>query len=221
MKDKNLLKRVGKLGYPLFESEEAMDANATLADVVKSRDLRLWEGFPVLLANSAEKGLFDYSKVKGYLTPTETMNLDSVMIMSLALYSVLNLQFSWADKFQQPFSQDKKEELADTCTKLNKGLDFKVGPYVMSAQRVKDAFNNYFRDTYTALNDLVSMKEESGLEYSLSQVFSAKQRELFLKKFKREKMSKTEKEYFSRVVKKKVLALANPELHRLARSLLE
>jgi hypothetical protein len=59
------------------------------------------------------------------------------------------------------------------------------------------------------------------LEYSLSQVFSPKQKELFLKKLKREKLTKTEKEYFSRAVKKKVLALANPELHRLSQKLLD
>jgi len=35
------------------------------------------------------------------------------------------------------------------------------------------------------------------------------------------KLSKTETEYFSRVVKKKLLALANPDLHRLARRLIE
>ena len=34
-------------------------------------------------------------------------------------------------------------------------------------------------------------------------------------------MTKTEQEYYSRSVKKKVLALANAELHSLARKLLE
>jgi hypothetical protein len=34
-------------------------------------------------------------------------------------------------------------------------------------------------------------------------------------------MTKTETEYFSRTVKKKVVALANPELQRLAQKLLE
>jgi hypothetical protein len=34
-------------------------------------------------------------------------------------------------------------------------------------------------------------------------------------------LTKTEKEYFSRAVKKKVVALANAELHRMAQQLLE
>jgi len=86
---------------------------------------------------------------------------------------------------------------------------------------IKTVFNNYFNQTQNKLNELLSVKDELRLEYSLSQVFSPKQKELFLKKLKGEKLTKTEKEYFSRAVKKKVLALANPELHRLSQKLLE
>ncbi len=60
------------------------------------------------------------------------------------------------------------------------------------------------------------MKSEFDMEYSLSQMFSKKQKELFMKRLKGEKMTKTEREYYSRTVRKKVLALANPELHKLA-----
>jgi hypothetical protein len=59
------------------------------------------------------------------------------------------------------------------------------------------------------------------LEYALSQVFSPKQKELFRKKLDGLPLSKTEKEYYSRTVKKKVVALANAELHRLAQKLME
>lgn len=90
----------------------------------------------------------------------------------------------------------------------------------MSAKRLKSVFNNYFRKKSEGLHDLLSAKEDMGLEYAMSQVFSPKQKELFLKKLKGEVLTKTEKEYFSRAVKKKVLALANTDLHRLSRKLL-
>ncbi len=67
---------------------------------------------------------------------------------------------------------------------------------------------------------LLLMKQELGLEHALVQVFSPKQKDLFLKKLKGEKLTKTEREYFSRSVKKKILALSNPELHSLAQRLL-
>ncbi|MBU4205137.1 hypothetical protein KKH26_03115 [Patescibacteria group bacterium] len=229
MVNKKLLERLRKLGYPLFETEETHDANATLAEVVKSKDFRLWEGFPVVLANSAEKGLFDYDLVRSYLQDsTDKGYLRSLLLMSLALYRALNIKFSWADRFYKNLSSKDKKQFNDFLKKLKEGQDFKVLGHdmprdagcVMSGQRLKQAFNNYFNQVRSELGELLSTKEELGLEYALSRVFSPKQKELFLKKLKGERLTKTEKEYFSRVVKKKVLALANPELHRLAERLL-
>lgn len=222
VKPANLFRRLRGLGFPLFETEEAEDANLTLADVAKSRDLRLWEGFPVVLATAAEKGLFDYDKVKGYAKKThEKAHLASLMAMSLALYHAFGLNFSWTDKLYKSLNGDKKKEYAKFTGLLKKDSNFAVGGYEVSGRRLKAVFNNYFNNAPSKLNDLLSAKEEFGLEYALSQVFSPKQKELFLKKLKGEKLTKTEKEYFSRAVKKKVSALANPELHRLSQKLLE
>ena len=222
MSEKNLFKRAGELGYPLLESEGAVDVNRTLADVVKSKNLRLWEGFPVLFANSAERRLFSYNDVEKHLKKsTDKRCLMSLMVMSLALYKILKLKFSWATVMHRSLSQDRKTRVTELYGRLGRYKDFKVGNKLMSAQRVKNAFMNYFGQSQAALDNLAGMKDELGVEYFLSQVFSPKQKELFLKRLKREKLSKTEKEYFSRAVKKKVLALANPELHRLARKILE
>ncbi len=110
MNSNNLLKRLSVLGFPLLENEESPDANAALADMAKSKDLRLWEGFPVVLANSAEKGLFNYDTVKRRLrSPADKTYLDSLMAMSLALYKTLNLKFLWADKFYKTLSLNKKK----------------------------------------------------------------------------------------------------------------
>lgn len=217
----NLSKRLSMLGFPLLEVEESQDANSTLVDVVKSKDLRLWEGFPVILANSMEKGLFNYDSAKRYLKNSfDESYLDTLIIMSLALYEVLNLKFSWANKFYRSLQNNQKKKFDNFVKKLKKNRDFKVVGHVMLSQRLKSTFNSYFSQGQSRLNDLLSIKEQFDLEYSLSQVFSSKQKELFLKKLKGEKLTKTEKEYFSRVVKKKVVALANPELHRLSQKLL-
>lgn len=217
----NLSKRLSMLGFPLLEVEESQDANSTLVDVIKSKDLRLWEGFPVILANSMEKGLFNYDMAKRYLKNSfDKSYLDTLIIMSLALYEVLNLKFSWANKFYRSLQNNQKKKFDNFVKKLKKNRDFKVVGHVMLSQRLKSTFNSYFSQGQSRLNDLLSIKEQFDLEYSLSQVFSSKQKELFLKKLKGEKLTKTEKEYFSRVVKKKVVALANPELHRLSQKLL-
>ena len=221
MKDKNLLKRLRKLGFPLFETEEAEDANLTLADVVRSRDLRFWEGFPVVLATSANNGLFDYNKTVASLKKVfDKPLLGSLVAMSLALYKDLGLSFPWADSLRGLLRPEKKDEYAAYLAAFQKGDDLNVGGRMMSSARLTSLFNNYYRKESEGLRDLLSAKEDLGLEYALSQVFSPKQKELFLKKLKGEVLTKTEKEYFSRAVKKKVAALANAELHRLARKLL-
>ena len=56
---------------------------------------------------------------------------------------------------------------------------------------------------------------------TVSQLFTPKQTELFRRKLEGLPMTKTEQEYYSRSVKKKVVALANAELHDMARKLLE
>lgn len=222
MKNDNLLKRLGALGFPLLDVEKEEDANLTLADLVKSRDLRLWEGFPVVLANSAEKGAFDYNNTQGYLKGAlDKLHLGLLMALSLALYKTLNLRFPWEDKLYMFLNKEGQRQYENYLKALKDNRDLYVHNRLMSSQRVKATFNNYFRQAQATLNDLLSVKDELGFEYALSQVFSPKQKELFLKKLRNEKLTKTEREYFSRTVKKRVLALANPELHRLSQKLLQ
>jgi hypothetical protein len=68
MNDRKLLTSLSKLGFPMFEPSEEPDINEILAEVVKSHDTRLWEGFPVLLANAAESYQFTPEQVKQQLT---------------------------------------------------------------------------------------------------------------------------------------------------------
>ena len=213
-----LLDRVASLGFPLMEAQKDVDANTTLAEVVQNGELRLWEGFPVLLMNSAERKLFDYAAAKKHLKPAEKNTLDRLLLMSLVLYKTLDLKFSWAKKLLHnlPFSpQEFRKQVRDF---KNKGY-FKSETMFLPANRLTTTFQNYFQENLLRSNDTLTSKEEFGLEYALSQVFSPKQKELFLKKLHGENLSKTEKEYYSRSVRKKVTALANENLHRLVKSL--
>lgn len=222
MKNDNLLKRVSDLGFPLFEVEEDKKVNLTLSDMVKTKDLRLWEGFPVVLANSAEKGLFDYEKVNLYLKkPVDKACLTELLALSLALYKFFNLKFTWTDGLYKSLADTGKKTSERFLDSLKNSDELQVSNHEMSTHRLKAVFTNYFSQSQARLSELVSVKNELGLEYALSQVFSPKQKELFFKKLKREKLTKTEKEYFSRAVKKKILALANTELHSLSQKLLE
>jgi len=219
MKKTTLLKKVKELGYPLFETEKSLDVNETIAEVIKSKDSRLWEGFPLLLANSLEKNLFDYRTVQTHLRKVFERNyLKNLIAMSLALYKYLKLKVPHGeDIYHSNYFNKKLFDKFITCFRDKQNLT--VSDRELSSLRVVGAFKNYFKREEPNFKNYVEMKDEFDLEYALSQVFSKKQKELFLKKLKGEKMTKTEREYFSRSVRKKALALANPDLHNLATKL--
>jgi len=62
-------------------------------------------------------------------------------------------------------------------------------------------------------------KKSFQLNLHLSTLFSPKQKELVFKKYNKEPLTKTEHEYYPRVVKKKIMALTNGELKRIATAL--
>jgi hypothetical protein len=55
---------------------------------------------------------------------------------------------------------------------------------------------------------------------SLKQIFTPYQIELIIKKSKNQLLSKTDREVFSRIIKKKLLALANDQLYQLAQKII-
>jgi hypothetical protein len=219
MDKSQLLKKAKALGYSLFEVEESIDVNATLAEVIASGDKRLWEGFPVMLANSLERRLFDYEKVQSHLKePREKNFFHRLVMMSLALYDYLQVELSFADKLHKSDFFDRKVFL-DFLSQFKEEKDLEDIDGNMSSERVVNSFKNYFKRADIDLKEVTEMQDEFELEYAMSQIFSKKQKEIFLKKLKGEKLTKTEREYYSRSIKKKVLALANPDLHKLASKL--
>ncbi|MFH0731443.1 MAG: hypothetical protein V2A72_00785 [Candidatus Omnitrophota bacterium] len=219
MKKQELLKNLRELGYPLLGKWETTNANKTLAEVVKSKDSRLHEGFPLLLVNSMEKGLFDYTAAKKYLkAKPEKSSFEGLVVMSLALYDYLGLKLSFVDQLYNMDFFNKKAFEAFLKSFKSKD-DLKGTTLKLSSVRVVNVFESYFKEKKASLTEYTQMKDEFDLEYALSQLFSKKQKELFLKRLKGEKFTKTEREYFSRRVKKKVLALANTALYNLAQKI--
>lgn len=222
MDNKELLENLSRLGVSLLEAEKDFDVNKTLAEVVMSKEPRYWETFSVLLANAAKDENFDYKKVLNYLKDDEArQTFRQLFLLSLSVYDLNHLQFWWVNKFNEELSDTDKKKSDLYKYNLMRNQDFQLANYRFSAQRVKDLFNNYFKEEAREAKKLRSQHEELSLEYALSQVFSPKQKELFREKLEGKPFTKTEREYFSRRVRKKVQALANPELHRLAQRLLE
>jgi hypothetical protein len=222
MTDRKLLNSLSKLGFPMFETNEELDVNETLVEVVKSHDTRLWEGFPVLLANAAESYQFAPELVKQQLTrKKQKEHFHRLMLLSGSLFSLYHLSFSWWNKLKKDLSKEDKALVKTWRNYLAHNQTLKCNDAELDPQRLKGLFELYFEKKAEKDRRRKEKYMEFSLEYALSQVFSPKQKELFKKKLEGLPLNKTEQEYYSRTVKKKVVALANSELHNLSKKLLE
>jgi hypothetical protein len=222
MADERLLARLAQLGLPLLETEDEIDVNRTLAEVVKSRDGRLWEGFPVVLLNTARDGRFDPDGVGAHLaTEEEQGDFRGLLVMALTVYDASRLSFPWAKRLKTALADSEKALLKSLRDALSREEPFDLRGMTLHPARLKAVFELYYQQEAEKGRQKTARLEELSVEYALSQVFSSKQKELFQKKLDGLPLTKTEREYYSRTVKKKVVALANVELHRLARNLLE
>jgi len=218
-----LEKKLSRLGFPLLETDAGHgNVNKTLAEVVKSDNARYWEGFPVLLVNAYKTGDFNVKELEAYLTnDTDRRKWRKLLVMSLALYRVTKKRFNFADQMKNDLSSEESKLFWEFRDRMGHFESFKLGNKEFNVSRLKTLLDNYMQEEALKAQKTQAKYDEFSLEYALSQFFSPKQKELFKKKLNGEPFSKTEREYFSRAVKKKVLALANPELNRLARKLLE
>jgi hypothetical protein len=223
METRNLEEKLGALGLPLMVVQKQEDVNQTLAEVVQSQDTRYWEGFPVLLVSAYRTGNFKTEGVEAYLrTPADVRKWRSLLKMSLALYWPMKKRFAFAERMEKSLSTKEKEWVNEFRRKARTRLhdNFVLENKKFSFSRMKALLENYMQEETVVRQQSQAKYDDFSLEYALSQLFSPKQKELFKKKLDGKFLSKTEREYFSRTVKKKVLALANPQVHRLAQKLL-
>ena len=222
MSDAKLMKSLSRLGLPMFEPSEELDVNETLAEVVKSRDTRLWEGFPVLLANAADTYQFAYDLVEKQLPAQDDKDrFHRLLLLSLSLYSFYHLSFSWSSRYKKRLSGEDSALVKLWRNDLAHNRTLAWGDVDLDPERLKGLFELYFEQNADKSRQRKEKYEEYSLAFAMSQMFSPKQKELFKKRLEGLPLTKTEQEYYSRSVKKKVVALANAELHGLARKLLE
>jgi len=222
MTDAKLMKSLSRLVLPMFEPSEELDVNETLAEVIKSRDTRLWEGFPVLLANAADTYQFAYDQVEKQLSAQEDKTrFHRLLLLSLSLYSFYHLSFSWSNSYRKRLTSEDAALVKQWRNDLARNRTLAWDDLELDPQRLKGLFELYFEQNADKSRQRKEKYEEYSLAFALSQMFSPKQKEWFKKRLEGLPLTKTELEYYSRSVKKKVVALANAELHALARKLLE
>ncbi len=215
-----LLRQLPRFGYTLFEPDTRPDPNEVLAEMVKSHDARILEGFPVVLANilAQDKKAVDVTKLEKRLRLLDDRRLvRELLAISAQLFRLYNVP-----GFDDPsLNRFATRNVYDEFIRQNSVLE--IFGLSVHPERLRNTFRNYYqRDLIESRNkERAFLHEQFQTEYYLSQLLSPKQKELLMKKLHGEKMTKTEKEYFSRTVRKKLVALADPDLHRMAQKALK
>ncbi|MFH2203831.1 MAG: hypothetical protein ABIJ96_11990 [Elusimicrobiota bacterium] len=221
----HLLSALAEYGYSLLSPEATPDPNDVLARMTRSRDTRVLEGFPVVLVNASDRhpNSVDLERAESLLkNEVGRAKFRQLVMLAALLCEGRDESLAWLVK--------KPKWLKETALKKLRGPLARNEPLVLTdgmkldPERLKNTFFEYARGGRAAEQseaDKSRLGEEMRKEYYLSLLLTPRQKELLHKKLRGEKMSKTEREYFSRVVKKKLRALADPDLHRLAQKALQ
>lgn len=225
MRREDLVITLGRLGYTLLQPEfsvvkenEALDLMDELAD---SEDSRLIEGFPVVLANCAQRGLdLDFNSLvsRHKSDSRQRQALEKLLLLSSTLLAQQGLD---EPKNLKRISDSLKPKYGDLLANDFVDLGNKVS---LSTERLRNTLKRYATDLSgsKSTQDKAKRRQRRSfqLNFYLSTLFASKQKELLLKKFNGEPLNKTEKEYFSRTVKKKLEAMTNKEVLKVARTVL-
>lgn len=224
MKKEELISALGALGYRLFTKENERVNSGKVLDVLDelsgSEDSRLIEAYPVVLANCAHRGI--KLDISGLLSrhgqrSHSRSNLEKLILASCDLLAEEGLD-------QPEGIEDILKTLRPKYGDLLQGEVVDLGTHrSVSTERLRRTLRRYAidleRHESAREKDRRKQLRSFQLELHLSTLFPPKQKELIFKKLKGDPLSKTEKEYYSRVVKKKLQGLANKELRKIALTL--
>jgi hypothetical protein len=187
--------------------------------LANSDDTDLVARFPAVLAICARRGLALNSQAlfsRYWETSPKRQNLEKLLLISGAIFDFQGLK---APKNLGKIAAALKAKYGDFPPggelQLSSGM-------CISIKDLQHTLAAYIGDQSRFLTDstpTLPLKTDS-LDVFLNRLFSPKQKELVLKKRDDKPFTKTEREYYSRVVRKKLEAIASEKLVNLARQLI-
>ena len=214
-------------GYELMRPRSTEPGEKLLVSLLQQDDVRLLEGFPVVLAHLLrEKERLEWENKKwpslNEVSKKTKQRLAVMLVLSHLLFGlfgmkeyslrVLKLLKRWTG------AKESGEFVKSFTGPFLKSQSVKMDNLELSTERLKNNFRNYVVHNEKGERD---QKKRQVLEFELllSELFTPRQKELLKKRLEAKPMTKTEREYFYRVVSKRLKALASEELHQMARRL--
>lgn len=187
--------------------------------LASSDDAALVARFPLVLAICARKGLELNSQAlfsRYWETSPKRQNLEKLLLVSAELFKSLGLkQPENLQKIADSLKIKYTDILPDGEFQLSNGMRIRI-------EELQDTLKYFGSEHGASLARQRSAKrlQPGGLDRYLDRLFSPKQKELVLKKRDGISFTKTEREYYSRTVRKKLEAIADEEVIEVARRLL-
>jgi len=222
METKELVEALRDRGYPLSHRTGADVSQEKileiLEDMVHSGDPNLMDAFPAVLAYCARKGFtLDFSK---WLARMETKSKWRTVVEQLLLLSYGLLK---EEKVKNPPGLGRLAHSLKENHVQNLSED-SVGPgeeFPLNKKRFSRETQGLEKNPPPPSSPRRNPSEYRTVQFHLhlNTLFSPKQLELLYKRLNGESFTKTEREYYSRVVKKKLEAITSAEVLQLAETL--
>jgi len=182
-------------------------------------DVEIVARFPAVLAICARRGLSLNSQAlfsRYWETSPKRQNLEKLLLVSATIF-----------KFQKLKPPGNLDQIAASL-KPKYGDLLAAGEFQLSSgmlvciQDLENSLISYLAgQTQSQINrDQTEPPRSKTLDVYLDRLFSPKQKELVFKKRDSITFTKTEREYYSRVVRKKLEAIASDEVGRIAKNLM-
>jgi phosphopantetheine adenylyltransferase len=224
----DMIRKLSAVGFNLSEVTPVINERMLLVQLLKQDDMRLIEGYPIVLRSvlqDIEKN--DYSH---WVTAFCKMIPNSrrpehvrMLIISYLLFKLFGEPkeiLRRVEDLLKHLSGDLKEHMRVIEKSFNESGEINLtSKQQISIERIKTQYRNYVvLQARPGLN--AGEQKQLELELKMSEFFTPKQKELITKRKSGQPLSKTEREYFYRVVSKRLKALGDRDLHLYARSLL-
>lgn len=212
MNNRKLTDSMNKYGYTLMDNENIEENKQLLEGIANSSEHRIVEGFPVVFYNMINAGGIFCKDIA-----SSSEELRELIHIAFACFNVEGKAYMLGRFKRNGDCLIDEKKIKELINQFKKKYTLRVHGLEISSERIINTFRLYIneRESKQIIEHLDS-REEMELHQALNELFPRKQKEILLKKFKGEKLNKTEKEYYSRVIKRKLKALLNKDLRRIA-----
>ena len=186
--------------------------------LANSDDTEVVARFPAVLAICARRGLALNSQAlfaRYWETSPKRQNLEKLLLISAAIFDLQGLK---APKNLDKIATSLKAKYGDLLPGGECQLSSGMCISIKDLQNTLEAYTSGKSQSLEVQTQKSRFKPDS-LDIYLDRLFSPKQKELVLKKRDGGVFTKTEREYYSRIVRKKLEAIASENLVELARKL--